>query len=765
MQAAGDAATRRQSRFLAVALMAVFAVFSGIVAGLMVATCLATTNLTPPDSSRLGSLRAEMSSNRGSAETRRTLREEDRLVRQVYFTSRRRLRAGAFLLLVGVVAAVCCARWYGSADPALPWPVPLTERTDTDKWLGRRRLALAAAATLAGVLVVGLLAFSVGGGPDLPSADQISAMADRPAQKAETGKAERPKPDAKADAGKGKPAKATHKAGRPKPTPKHAAAPKPSTDHGFKENWPHFRGPNLGVVTRGDYPRTWDAATNKNILWKVELPRAGKSSPVLWGNRIFLACGDATAREVLCYGRADGKLLWRTEIKMPADAQKAWADAEIEVPDGTTYAAPTPATDGERVYVTFATADLAALDFDGNVLWATHLGVPDNSYGKAPSLLACKGRVIVQNDDGMAAAEGKSGLIAFDGATGKLAWRTPRQTGATWGSPALAHTPLGPQIITTASWVIGYEPNLGVALWKARLVPEDGYAEIAPSPTYANGRAYVAQEDAVAMAIKVDGTGDVTDTHVEWEAEEGLPDTPSPLATAKYLLLVHSGGRAACYGAEAGDLLWERDLGSSLLTPSDVLDWPAFCAKLVEAGATGTPVFGKRVWDALPEPTQHTLRSAAKQPPEGEEWQTEITDVLGKALGGIKGRYLCQAEDLAGLTLPDEVGELLKEGRKRMPMSGVERLNRLVLEATLGTCIAKSYLLTGTIEASPSVVGDVVYLFDGQGRALLFELSGHYRALGVCSLGESISATPAFADSQIYVRTKKHLFCVGKKTE
>ena len=322
----------------------------------------------------------------------------------------------------------------------------------------------------------------------------------------------------------------------------------------YSENWPRFRGPTgMGIVAAGRWPKQWNGPTGENILWKTPVPLPGKNSPVLWGDRIFLTGADKKTQEVFCFHRADGRLLWRTRVASP---QRPSAEP-LEVFDDTGYAAPTAATDGERVYVFFATADVAAVDFDGKLVWVRNLGKPDSAYGLAASPLVYDKRLILQFDRGSDAEQGLSALIALDGATGRELWRTPRPVPNSWSSPVVIETEEGPELVTCGNpWVISYDPELGAELWRARCLSGD----VAPLPVAAGGMVFVATEGAQVAAIRTGGIDDVTETHILWTADVGMSDASSPVANEMFLCQVTSSGLLTCYDAKTGKLLWEHQL-------------------------------------------------------------------------------------------------------------------------------------------------------------------------------------------------------------
>ncbi len=237
-------------RTLAVSLMLTAALFSGVVMGVMIVTRLSEPAV-PPDSPTLQSLRAALAQDSSNEVLKEALREEDQQARQDFFTHRRRLAVGAYLLLAGLAATVICARWYASLERKTPRPTTPAEREDADRWLARRRRNIIAVAVVSVAVLVGFLIFGLAGGPPIapaPFAGQATPQTVAP-----------------------------------------SAATTPPAESAFKENWPRFRGPDgTGLVKADDWPQKWDAATGENILWKTPVPMPGNSSPVLWGDRLFL---------------------------------------------------------------------------------------------------------------------------------------------------------------------------------------------------------------------------------------------------------------------------------------------------------------------------------------------------------------------------------------------------------------------------------------------------------------------------------------------
>jgi outer membrane protein assembly factor BamB len=257
----------------------------------------------------------------------------------------------------------------------------------------------------------------------------------------------------------------------------------------------------------------------QGVLWKTEVPLPGFNSPVVWDDRVFLSGATADQLAVFCFQTSDGQLKWQCDITSQAPP----LDEPLEVNEDTGYAASTVATDGLRVYAIFAIGDLVAVDFEGKIAWQKHLGVPDNPYGHASSLATYDNLLLVQFDQGGRNDE-KSKLIAFDGARGEVVWEAVRDVPSSWSSPIVIDSEGGPLLITTAApWVIAYNPLDGQELWRAECLRDD----IGPSPVFREDRVYAANESGGLFVIRTGGSGNVTDSHIEWSTDIDVPDTVS----------------------------------------------------------------------------------------------------------------------------------------------------------------------------------------------------------------------------------------------
>ena len=329
-----------------------------------------------------------------------------------------------------------------------------------------------------------------------------------------------------------------------------AVLPLPSPEE-FLRQWPGFRGPRGdGVASVTNAPLAWNIETGEGVLWKTAVPLPAPSSPVVWGEKVFVTGAVQGRHEVFCFDATTGRLLWQRTVGAVSTAP-AKEQGEMSNP-----ATPTPACDGRSVFAMFGNGDVAAFDFQGKAVWTRSLGKLENQYGAASSLIAYRGTVVVQLDQGEAEA-GHSKVIALDANTGKTAWESaPRPVGNSWTSPITISAAQRDQLVTAANpWVIAYDLANGTELWRAKVCG----GEMTPSPAFGAGLVFTAIDAEKLTAIRPDGTGDVTTNKVVWHGEDGLPDIVSPLCDGQRVYTVAGSGLVVCYDATTGRKLWEKD--------------------------------------------------------------------------------------------------------------------------------------------------------------------------------------------------------------
>jgi len=324
---------------------------------------------------------------------------------------------------------------------------------------------------------------------------------------------------------------------------------------------------------------------------------------------------------VYCFDAISGRLLWTGEVPTTLQAGK-----KLEIGQDTGFAASTVATDGRRVYAIFATGDVGCFDFDGKRVWARSLGIPDSAYGYTCSLEVYRNVLFVQYDQA-GVEDQKSRLLALDGFSGRSLWEAKRPVANSWTSPILIKVGDKYQLITLGDpWVISYDPGSGTEIWRAKCVSGD----LVPSAIYAGGLVFVVEPYTQVVAVRPDGRGDVTGTHIAWRAEDGGPDICSPVGNGELVFVVTTEGTLKCYKAADGSKVYEKELDTGF-------------------------------------------------------------------------------------------------------------------------------------RASPSLVGDKLYLLDEKGVMYIAEAGPQYKELARCRLGEDCWASPAFADGRIYLRGIKNLYSIGNK--
>lgn len=317
------------------------------------------------------------------------------------------------------------------------------------------------------------------------------------------------------------------------------------------ENWPGWRGPRGdGTSLETQVPVHWSAT--EHIQWKVPIPGKGHASPIVWEDRIFLvtAIAETKQRMLLCIAAKSGDILWQKEvITVPLE----------RINSLNSYASSTPATDGNRIYVTFLDGNqmyVAAYDFDGNRIWETRPGVFSSMHGYCTSVVLWKDKVILNGDH-----DGPAYLVALDATTGKQIWKTDRPNKTRSYCPPLIRTIDGrnQMVLSGSKCVASYDPDTGAQHWII-----DGPTEQYVASLVYNGKycfMTCGYPDRYMFAIRPDGSGNVTKTHVVWQTTEDCSYVPSPIAFGNYFLVVSDTGVASCLEAATGRLVWRQRMG------------------------------------------------------------------------------------------------------------------------------------------------------------------------------------------------------------
>jgi outer membrane protein assembly factor BamB len=323
------------------------------------------------------------------------------------------------------------------------------------------------------------------------------------------------------------------------------------------DNWPEWRGPSgNGVAPEGDYPTEWSAT--KNIRWRFELPGPGASTPIVWEDRIYLTCAVDGENAVLCLDR-EGKPHWQTLVGKERAGKNKKA----------TGSNPSIATDGQRLYAYFKSGDLACLDPDGKIVWRHNL---QDDYGE-DTLWWDLGTSPVLTKDLVVVAvmhTGPSYLVAYEKATGKLAWKHDRNLGAPVEAAHSYSTPVlvkdGDRellVVLGADHVTAHDAVTGKELWRVgglnpgqnrnwRSIASPAVAEGIVVAPYARGNSLT--------AIRLGGDGDVTKTHILWSRDDLGADVPTPVAIDGKVYLSRDRGEVACLDLMSGKTLWTGNL-------------------------------------------------------------------------------------------------------------------------------------------------------------------------------------------------------------
>jgi outer membrane protein assembly factor BamB len=355
------------------------------------------------------------------------------------------------------------------------------------------------------------------------------------------------------------------------------------------QHWPSFRGTNASGVADGKpIAVKWNATTGEGVAWKAPIEGIAVSSPIVWGDRVFVstAVGSDPKQAIRTgqYGdvepvKDDSKHTWHLIALDKATGKVVWDKVAYEgIPKTkrhpkSSQASATPVTDGKVVVVSFGSEGLYAYDFTGKQLWKKDLGVlnsgwffdPDYEWGIGSSPIIYKNMVIVQAD-----IQRGSFLAAFDTATGKEIWRTQRDEIPSWSTPTILEVNGKAELVTQATtFTRGYDPMTGKELWKY-----SGNSEIA-IPTPIAGPGFVVITNGYRgvqpiVALKPGATGDITlkqgetkSEFIPWSMTRGGPYIPTPIIYGDQLYVLQNNGVVAAYKVATGEQVYQKRLGGS----------------------------------------------------------------------------------------------------------------------------------------------------------------------------------------------------------
>jgi outer membrane protein assembly factor BamB len=317
------------------------------------------------------------------------------------------------------------------------------------------------------------------------------------------------------------------------------------------EDWPHWRGPRGdGSSNERDIPTKW--SDTENVHWKVAVPGGGHSSPIVVGDKVFLttALEKEQKRLLICFDRRDGKQIWDTVVlSAPLEGKHQL----------NSYASATPASDGERVFVSFLEKpkiELVCYDLAGKELWRKSPGEFRSVHGFCSSPVIYKDLVILNCDQ-----DADAWIVAYDRKTGEERWRTDRPNKTrSYCTPLIAELAGKTQMVLSGSKsVASYDPDTGKQIW----VMDGPTEQFVASIVHTQGLLFVTGGFPQLHVLGVDpsGSGNVTKTHIHWRDHRGVSYVPSPIAHDQWFFIVSDGGVGSCYEAKTGKILWKERLG------------------------------------------------------------------------------------------------------------------------------------------------------------------------------------------------------------
>lgn len=337
------------------------------------------------------------------------------------------------------------------------------------------------------------------------------------------------------------------------------------------EDWPAWRGPKFnGVATGKGYPVAW--GPDQNLAWKAELPGIGGSTPAVWGDSIIVTAGDQGQNAILCFDR-QGNRKWLTHLgqERPGKHRKG------------SGANPSPTTDGERIFVYFKSGDLGCLDFQGRVLWRKNL---QELYGEdtlwwdlGTSPVLTKSLLVVA-----CIHSGPSYLVGINKQTGDIVWKhdrnldAPEEANQTYSTPIpVEHNGRELLVVLGADHVTAHDAATGDEIWRVGgLNPKgNGYFRSIASPVVEGAIAVAPYARGTTLtAIRIDGSGDVTSSHVAWNNDELSSDVPTPAALDGRVYVCSDRGEVACLEAVSGKVIWRGEVekrGSAAYSASPII--------------------------------------------------------------------------------------------------------------------------------------------------------------------------------------------------
>jgi outer membrane protein assembly factor BamB len=319
------------------------------------------------------------------------------------------------------------------------------------------------------------------------------------------------------------------------------------------DDWPQFRGPSgQGQSAETGLPIAW--SESQNVVWKTPVPGRGWSSPVVAGGRVWVTTsvdGKGASLRAMAFDVASGREAVNVEVFR-------LRSADLTNPKNS-HASPTPVVEGDRLYVHFGAEGTAALTTSGEIVWTARFPY-DSQHGNGGSPVLY-GDLLIFSCDG----SNDAFVVALDKRTGKVRWKTSRRQpwDQAYSTPLVIRAGDRDQLVSVGAYrAAAYDPQTGKEIWRVSYA--DGFSNV-PRPVFGHGLVYIATgfQQPSLLAVRADGAGDVTKTHISWTLKRGAPLTPSPLLVGDELFVVNDAGIASCLDAKTGATHWVQRLGGA----------------------------------------------------------------------------------------------------------------------------------------------------------------------------------------------------------
>lgn len=542
----------------------VTSVFIVLLSAMLIINYFQVRETTPLQTEVVETLKALNDQNAENVELQEQIRQLDLLARKAYFVQSGHLKAGIYILLGLIGILMVCLRFYFENTKE----IPDKEIDPIDDWLIKSKSRKYINWGIVGLAAVAL-GFAFFSSPYYKTLTEKSAeetagnFVVEDVANPDDITTDRLPGDALAEANSSKEAstgaedaETTEQDAEGESVPAEEVPVSKVTQNAFRGNTSNGQSSARGI------PTAWNLQDGTNILWKTPVQKGGYNSPVINGRNVFFTGADNAARELYCYDVNTGELKWKLEASGIAGSPSTMP----RVNEDTGLAASTVATNGNQVCAIFATGDIICADMEGNKLWAKNLGVPDNHYGFASSLLIYGNIVIVQYDN-----DTSPKLMALSLANGNTVWSKNRSERATWASPMIAYIDNKPQLIVMGNPnITAYNPANGEQIWQVSCMS----GEVGASACASDGIVFGASENAKMVAINA------SDGQVVWESNEYLPEVSSPAATKDVLFIATSYGVLSTFDTKTGELLAEHDLGVQFYSSPMIVEGKVYLASV-----------------------------------------------------------------------------------------------------------------------------------------------------------------------------------------